>query len=243
MDAGRLQLGVATGAQPRQFGDAVGRPRDVAGAMAVVGASVWIVAVVARSDGRRLGPCERGAHCPCLPTDAVEQCGCLVQHRMQLEQRIDIQLRAVVDIAPVERKHGGFPHIHPNATQHPKLNGDVQHVNVLGSGGGLHLHQSPTAVGQPFQHVVPNQHVLVLERTLEDGRRHAGVDDPPRLRQRLRHVLMVMGDQVPTGIPPTGQLAYFMAGVEDELQRLVDWRSQLAGVEVPPQPQMALAAG
>ena len=56
-------------------------------------------------------------------------------------------------------------------------------------------------------------------------------------------MLMIMGDQVPTGIPLTGQLAYFVACVEDILQGFIGGCGKMAGVEVMPQTQMALFAG
>ena len=54
---------------------------------------------------------------------------------------------------------------------------------------------------------------------------------------------MVMGDQMSAGMPPAGQLAYFVAGVEDVLQGLIGGSGKMAGVEVMPQAQMALFAG
>ena len=56
-------------------------------------------------------------------------------------------------------------------------------------------------------------------------------------------MLVTVRDQMPAGIAPAGKLAYFMAGVEDELQGLVGRGGQMTGVEVMPQAQMALLAG
>ena len=84
--------------------------------------------------------------------------------------------------------------------------------------------------------------MLMLERRLEDRRRRAGIHDAPRLLQRLGHMLMVVRDEMPARIPLPRDLAYFMAGIEDELLRLVGGRGQMAGVEVVPQSQVALAA-
>ena len=75
------------------------------------------------------------------------------------------------------------------------------------------------------------------------GRDGARIHDPPRLLQRLRHMLVVIGDQVPAGIPPAGPLTYFVVGVEDVLQGLIGGSGKMAGVEVMPQAQMALLAG
>lgn len=116
-------------------------------------------------------------------------------------------------------------------------------MHVLWRGGGLHLNQPPTAFRQPLQHIGPHQHMLMLKRGLEERWPRPEVKETPRLRQRLRHMLMIMGDQMPTGIPPTSQLAHFMAGVEDQLQGLADGRGQIAGMEVVPEAEVALVAG
>ena len=239
-DACRLQLGEEALVLVGQLLDAVGWL--VMDAVGVVFAVVWLGAMGPGSDGGRFVPGEHRAHLPHLGADAVEQCRGFVQDGMQLEQRMDVQACAIVDVAPVQRQHAGFPHVQTGAPQHPQLDGDVQHMDVTGIENGLHLHQPPTPVRQPFQHIGPSKHVLMLERRLEEHRHHAGIKDTPRLRQRLRHMAMVMGDQVPIGIAAAGQFAYFMADVEGELLGLADRRCQMAGVEVPPQAQMALTA-
>ena len=61
----------------------------------------------------------------------------------------------------------------------------------------------------------------MLKRSFKERWDGTRIHDPPRLLQRLRHMLIVMGDQTPTRIPPAGQLAYFVAGVEDVSQGLI----------------------
>ena len=84
--------------------------------------------------------------------------------------------------------------------------------------------------------------MLMLECSLEERSRRAGINDPPRLFERLIHMLVIVRDQMPAGIALAGKLAYFMAGVEDELLGLIGGAGKLAGVVVAPKMQVALIA-
>ena len=59
---------------------------------------------------------------------------------------------------------------------------------------------------------------VAVARDVDFGAR---IDDLPGLFQRLLLMLVIVRDQMPTGIAPTGKLAYFVAGVEDELLGLI----------------------
>ena len=58
--------------------------------------------------------------------------------------------------------------------------------------------------------------MLLLEDSLKERRCRAYINDSPRFFERL-HMLMIVRDQISTGIAPAGKLAYFVASVEDEL--------------------------
>ena len=75
--------------------------------------------MVAGRDVRRLGLGKHGPHCLRLATDALLQCNGFVKDGMQLEQRIDIQPNAIVNIVPVQGEHPGIAHVQPSAPQHP----------------------------------------------------------------------------------------------------------------------------
>ena len=60
----------------------------------------------------------------------------------------------------------------------------------------------------------------MLKGRLKERRRGVRRNDLLRFRQRLRHMLMVVYNQMPAGIALTGELAHLMPSVEDELQRL-----------------------
>ena len=96
---------------------------------------------------------------------------------------------------------------------------------------------------QALKHIGADQDMLMLKRGLKKRWRRARINDPPRLLQRLRHMLVNVRDQMPAGIAPAGKLAYFMAGVEDKPQGLIGGSSKMAGVEVMPRAQIKLLAG
>ena len=83
----------------------------------------------------------------------------------------------------------------------------------------------------------------MLKGPLKERRRGVRPNDPLRFRQRLRHMLMVVRNQMPAGMALTGELTHLMPRVKDELQRLAVGSGQVAGVEVVPQAQVALLAG
>ena len=83
----------------------------------------------------------------------------------------------------------------------------------------------------------------MLKHGLKKRRCRARINDAPRLLQRLRHMFVIVRDQMSIGIVSAGKLAYFMAGIEDELRDVIDRGGKMAGVEVVPKAQMALLAG
>ena len=222
LNAGGLQIRPALAPKPRQFANAMVGPSGIAGAVRVVGAGVGREAMVARRDVRRLGLGEHGPHRLRLFANALLQRNGLVENRMQLEQRIDIQPNAVVHIAPVQGEHSGIAHIQPRAPQHPQLHGHVLNEEVLEIDGGLDLHQPPTALRQPLQHIRAGEDMPMLKGRFKERRRGVRLNEPLRFRQRFCYMVVVVGNQVTAGIAPASQIAHLVPGVEDELQRLAD---------------------
>ena len=103
----------------------------VAGTVGVVRAFVRNEAVIARRDNRCGGLREHRLHLAHLPTDCVEERVCFVEHGVQLEQGVEIEPHAVVDVVPVEREYPGIANVESRAAQHPDLDGHIEDEDVL----------------------------------------------------------------------------------------------------------------
>lgn len=162
LDPGGFERGAASGGEPRQFVDAVFGACEAAGAMRVVRASVRVEAVIARPDlgRRRAGPGEHRQH-RARP----------VEDRVQPEQRVEVEPRAIVDIAAVEGEHAGLTHVEPGALQHPQLDGDVAQEDAREPGGRFRFRRPPAAARQALNHVDPAS-TLSCSKHEEHGQRY-----------------------------------------------------------------------
>ena len=131
LDTCRLELHAALGAEPRKLVDAVIRHAPIAGAVGVQRTLVRDEAVLARRDVRCSGFCEHRVHRAYLRTDGVQERARLVEHRVQLEERLEIEPHAVVDVVPVEREYPGIANVESRAAQHPDLDGHIEDEDVL----------------------------------------------------------------------------------------------------------------
>ena len=238
-----LQLRTAIGPQPRKFADAVVRAYEVARAMRVVRAVVRGEAVIAGCDVGRNGVRDQRLHLPCLSADGVEERFGLLEHIVQLEQGVEIEPLPIVDIGPVQGHHRGIAHVQPRAAQHAKLERRVEDEDVLQPGGGLDLDQPPSAVRQALDHVGAGEQALMNEGCLEQGGGGVFLDDLARLRQRVGDMPVILGDEVTVRVTLAGQLADFVPGLEDRLERVIRLGGQIPRVVVVPEPEMALGAG
>ena len=238
-----FQLRTAAGHQPRKFADAVVRADAVARAVRVVRALVRGEAVVAGRDVGRNGVRDQRLHLPCPPADGVEERFGLLQHIVEFEQRVQVEPLAVVDIRPVQGHHRGIAHIQPRAAQHAKLEGCVKDEDILQPGGGLDLDQPPAAARQALDDVRTGEQALMHEGCLEQGGSRAFLEDFTRLRERVRNMPVILGNEVPARVPLAGQLADFVAGSEDRLECVAGLGGQIPRMVVVPEPQVALGAG
>ena len=110
-----FSLGPAFLGEPRQLVDSVLGRGEVPGAILVVLARVGRKAVTARGNVRRGRMGERFVHLLDLRADRFEECARLVKDRVQLEQRVEIEPHAVVDVLAIEGEHPGFVHVDPGA--------------------------------------------------------------------------------------------------------------------------------
>ena len=182
-------------------------------------------------------------HLPNARYDGIQKRLRLIQNGMQLEQRVEVEPFAVVDIVPIQREHPGFAHIESGAAQDPELERNIEDEDILEACSGLDLDQPPTAARQALDHVRPDQYPSVDERRLEQGRNSIHRNDLPRLFQSFRHMPIVLRDEVSAGVMTAGDLADFVPGIEDRLKGIVDLGGKIGCMGVVPEPQVALVAG
>ena len=114
-DALGFERGPAFLGEPWQFVESVLGLREVPGAILVVLARVGRKAVTARCNVRRGRMDEHFLHLLDLRADRFEECARFVKDRVQLEQRVEIEPHAVVDVLAIEGEHPGFVHVDPGA--------------------------------------------------------------------------------------------------------------------------------
>ena len=216
-NAGVFQLRPAIGRQPREFADAMVRADAVARAVRVVRAVVGGEAVVTGRDVGRRGLRDQCLHLSRLPADGVEERFGLLEHIVQLEQGVQVEPFPIVHIGPVQGHHSGIAHVQARAAQHAKLEGCVKDEDVLQPGGGLDFDQPPATARQVLDHVRAGEQALMCEGCLEQGGGGAFLEDFMCLRQRVGNMPMILGNEVTAWIPLAGQLADFVASVEDRL--------------------------
>ena len=243
LDALGYQGIAAFSAQPGQFVEAMFGANDVARAVRVVRTRVRLEAVIARPNIRWRTPLDHLLHLLNAGDDGIQKRLRLIQNGMQLEQRVEVEPFAVVDIVPIQSEDAGCAHIESGAAQNAELNGNIEDEDILEPCSGLDLDQPPTTTRQALDHVCPDQYPSVNERRLEQGWSVAPRNDFLRLFQSFRHMPIVLRDEVSAGVMTAGDLADFVPGIEDRLKGIVDLGGKIGCMGVVPEPQVALVAG
>ena len=178
--------------------------------------------MVARRNIRRRTLLDHLLHVRNAGDDGIQKRLRLIENGMQLEQRVEVEPFAVVDIVPIQSEDAGCAHIESGAPQNPELNGNIEDEDILEPCSGLDLDQPPTTTRQALDHVCPDQYPSVNERRLEQGWSVARRNDFLRLLQSLGNVQVVFRDEVSAGITTAGEFADLVAGIENRLKGVVD---------------------
>ena len=242
-DARRFEPGAVLLRQPGQLVDAVVGSDMAAGAMRVVRARVGVEAMAAGRDVRCGGRGEHRLHLAYAGADGVEERLGPVRHRVQPEESVEVEPRAVVNILPVQGKHTRLAHVEPGAAQHPELDGGIEDEDVLEPGCRFDFRQAPAAAGQALDDIGADQDAPMPERRLEQGRRGSGLQHPARFLERLPDMAVIVRHEMAAANAPARQFPDLVPGLEDRLERLIGRRRQIAPIAVVPEPQMALRSG
>ena len=240
-DARGVELGALLGGESRQLVKAVIHARCVSRAVREVRARVWPVAVVAGLDQGR-GTRDDLVHGLDVRAHRVEQTNGFFVDAVKPEQLLRIGCLGGADEGVVQRQYAGVPHIEAGTAQDPELDRGVEDEDVLDPRRRLHLDHAPTPRRKFLEDVRAGHNAAMLEGGFEqDG--CAIFHQLSGLADRLVEVQVIRADQSARRVAPTCEFADLVAGVEDELGKVVDGCGQIPLVDVVPKAKVALAAG
>ena len=196
------------------------------------GALVRSKTVVIRLDGRG---CWRGqdlSHRGEPRGDLALAVGHLAGQLLLLEELLEVERSARVEVPRVEVHEAGGIQGQAGAGEYVRLDGQVVEMLVLHPAGGLHLDQPPPVTAGPDQDVGPDDDVIEGDEAFVDDR-DGRIDQERRgAGEPLRHLEMLHVHQDAARVPLPGELPDPRPCVQDRLRPLIEGCRQLPGVDL-----------